>query len=276
MLSMNTDYCKDTGSPEPYLERIGEAGFSHVHWCHQWNSDFLYSSWEVDEIRKWLEKSGLKLLDLHASVGQEKNWVSLREYERLSGLELVRNRIEMTGRLGADATILHIPGTPEGSEAVFRDALRRSIDSLESFARARRVRIAVENDYNYNLVHAVMKSVFAEYGPDFLGLCYDSGHGNMDGGGLDQLESLKDRLIAVHLHDNDGKSDQHKLPFSGTVDWPRLAKIIAGSSYGKCLNLEVTIHGSGIGDERAFLAEAFERATAFGGMVEKAQSGGGA
>ena len=25
----------------------------------------------------------------------------------------------------------------------------------------------------------------------------------------------------MHLHDNDGKEDQHKLPFTGTVDWEK-------------------------------------------------------
>ena len=42
MLSMSTDYAEDTGSPELQLRRIAEAGFTHVHWCHHWDDDFLY------------------------------------------------------------------------------------------------------------------------------------------------------------------------------------------------------------------------------------------
>ena len=44
MLSITTDYAKDVGDPSPYLRSIAEAGFSHLHWCHQWNTDFLYAA----------------------------------------------------------------------------------------------------------------------------------------------------------------------------------------------------------------------------------------
>ena len=47
MLSMTSDYVTETGCPEPYLRRIAEAGFSRVHWCHQWNTDFLYADCEA-------------------------------------------------------------------------------------------------------------------------------------------------------------------------------------------------------------------------------------
>ena len=65
-LSLTTDYATDTGNPEPYLKRIAEAGFSHVHWCHHWNTDFLYSPYEIAQIAEWLDDFGLRLLDLHA------------------------------------------------------------------------------------------------------------------------------------------------------------------------------------------------------------------
>jgi sugar phosphate isomerase/epimerase len=85
--------------------------------------------------------------------------------------------------------------------------------------------------------------------------------------GLDHLESLKDRLISVHLHDNDGASDQHKLLFSGTVDWERLARIMAESAYAKCVSMEVTMGRMGIEDEGVFLAEAFKTGTRFSRMI---------
>ncbi len=112
MLSMTTDYRQDRGSPEPYLRRIAEAGFSHLHWCHHWNDDFLYADVEIDWIRQCLDEFGLKLNDLHASAGLEKCWVSPVEYERLAGVELVQNRIEMAAKLNSDVIILHLPAEP--------------------------------------------------------------------------------------------------------------------------------------------------------------------
>jgi len=77
------------------------------------------------------------------------------------------------------------------------------------------------------------------YDPGFLGRCYDSGHGNgITRGGIDELDRLKDRLICLHLHDNNGALDEHLMPFEGTIDWDRLTRIIAASSYDRPLNLE--------------------------------------
>jgi hypothetical protein len=27
-----------------------------VHWCHQWDTDFLYSEWEIRQIGQWLDE----------------------------------------------------------------------------------------------------------------------------------------------------------------------------------------------------------------------------
>lgn len=34
-IALNTDIFNDTGCPAPYLRAIAEAGFTHIHWCHQ-------------------------------------------------------------------------------------------------------------------------------------------------------------------------------------------------------------------------------------------------
>ena len=256
-LSVTTDYAKDTGDPSPYLKRIADTGFSHVHWCHHWNTDFLYSKWEIEQIQRWLTDYGLQLLDLHGSVGPEKNWASPREYQRLAGVELVQNRVEMTAQLGGRVMIIHIPDEPGSAP------LRKSLDQLEAFARAKGVRIAIENGS-----FEAIQSVLQEYDPGYLGLCYDCGHGN-HGAGLDRLEELKDRLISVHLHDNDGVRDLHRLPFSGTVDWPRLARIMAESAYTKPVSMEVSMHNSEIEDEEVFLKQAFEAGTRFSRMIDE-------
>jgi sugar phosphate isomerase/epimerase len=127
------------------------------------------------------------------------------------------------------------------------------------------VRIALENggDDSVN----TMQRLFPLYDAGFLALCYDCGHGNLTGHGLDQLEQLKDRLAVTHLHDNDGTGDQHNIPFTGTVDWPRLADLIARSAYRKPISMESNMHRSGIHDEREFLARAYTAGERLAGMV---------
>ena len=78
-------------------------------------------------------------------------------------------------------------------------------------------------------------------------VCWDFGHANLTG--LCQsaeLEQLRGRVRVLHIHDNDGAVDNHRLPFTvgrGAVDWEdaaeglRLCEFFAAP--GRCLNLEL-------------------------------------
>ncbi len=124
------------------------------------------------------------------------------------------------------------------------------------------MRLAIENG-NMPAITALLK----EYDPAYLGHCYDCGHGNVAGDGLDHLEGIKDRLISIHLHDNDSTGDQHQPLFMGTVDWPRLAKIIATSSYKGPVSMEVVMRNSGIEDIPTFLSHVYKTGCRFTEMV---------
>jgi len=263
-LSITTDYVSDHGDPSPCLRRIADAGFTHVHWCHQWSTDFAYSRYEIAQIKRWLREFGLKLLDLHGTTGREKNWASDIEWVRRSGVELARNRIAMTARLGAGVVVQHLNADTVTSP------VRRSLDELQPYARRLGVRLAIENTGRFD----VLTAIFGLYGPDYIGLCYDSGHANLSGGGgAAALEPLRDRLIAVHLHDNDATGDQHKLPFMGSVDWQRLMPLIGSSAYRKCLSLEVSMPNSGFAEDAPFLQEAHRVGEKLVGMIGQQSSG---
>ena len=258
-LSVATDYVTDRGDPSPYLERIAKAGFSHVHWCHHWGTDFLYSKWEIEQIQKLLTRYGLHLLDLHGAIGPEKNWVSPLEYERLAGVELVQNRIDMAAQLEGKVVVMHIPYESNNLP------LRKSLEQLEPFVRAKGVRIAIENTNNFDAITELL----SEYDANYLGLCYDSGHGNVSRNGLERLDMLKHRLISVHLHDNDGNSDQHRLPFSGNIDWRRFARIVSESAYNDPVSMEVSMRNEEIQSEEEFLKQSIEVGERLSHMIDE-------
>lgn len=266
MLSVTTDFATDKGDPSPFLRYIAEAGFSHVHWCHHFDDDFAYFSAEVEQIRTWLSEYGLQVLDLHASSGVEKQWFASEEYRRKAGVDLVKNRIEMVARLDASVIVMHAGGPNPRDQGLYWTQIRRSLDEIEPFARERSVRIAIENG-----TWSVLGPLLAAYPPDYVGLCYDSGHANMEPDGMGEMERLKDRLIAVHLHDNTGRGDLHNPIFSGTVNWARLARILATSAYRGPVQMEITLENSGFSDAAAFLAHARETGERFAEMIDEAQ-----
>jgi len=268
-LSMATDYARDTGNAEPSLRRIAEAGFRHIQWIHHWNHDFIYTQPEIEHIAGLMNDLGLSLYDIHAPTGAEKNWFSTVEYQRLAGVEIIKNRVEMCATLGGSVIVAHIPElVPENLRSWHQ--LKRSLDQLEAFCCANAVRIAVENrPYDqFNGIH----ELFSENDPQFIGLCYDSGHGNIGGNGLQYLDSVKERLISVHLHDNDGLADQHKPVFTGTVDWEELARLVSESPYREFLTLETQMKSSGMDNEDLFLKRAHSDGLALQKMIWKPQA----
>jgi len=73
------------------------------------------------------------------------------------------------------------------------------------------------------------------------------------------------------LTDNDGISDQHKPPFSGTIDWERLCQLIARSAYKKPISMEVVMRNTSFTDAKLFLKECFEAGSRLSRMVEEHQ-----
>lgn len=290
--AISTDFLVWYGSPEPYLQYIAEAGFSHVFWCHQWKSDFLYSSSEIDQIGRWLNIYNLKLLDIHASCGIEKCWFSPVEYERKAGVELVLNRSVMLAELnptGLGALTMHIPETAASQlteQARLElpakiDALMRSLDELIPYLYKYGVKIAVENSYSDDF--QLIKRVLESYPAECIGMTYDSGHGNMNEcKGAEYLKAHLDRLEVLHLNDNNGVKDLHQPAGYGTLNWEELAGILARSNYcktGKPLSWEISMgntpyinHELQVNQKpesfRAFLQDCFQRCQNFDRLVK--------
>jgi len=265
-LSMATDYASDTGNAEPFLRGIAHAGFRHIQWIHHWRHDFIYTRPEVEYISELMEELGLSLYDIHAPTGNEKNWFSTVEYQRRAGVEIIRNRIEMCQTLGGQVIVTHIPELiSENLESWYQ--LKKSLDELEEVCAEHRVRIAVENRSRDKFDG--IAELFSEYSPQYLGLCYDTGHGNIGGKGLGHLETYKERLISLHLHDNTGSRDKHQPVFSGTVDWDRFARIIAASPYREFLTFETDMRHSGFDTEAAFLESTYAGGLELLALIER-------
>jgi len=247
------------------LGLIREAGFTHVNFTTDGGSSYMFSGPEINFTARMIHDAGLKVKSLHASNGrngilevssrQDRTPVmetrrdigSPHEWQRLSGIELVQNRVALAAALGSPDAILHIEiddtvfRSPE-TEAAFFDPFWYSLDALEPFCRAHGVKIAVENLLGASADSWVLlfDRLFQRYDASFIGMCFDTGHWFAAAGPGDMtlLDRHGDRLIATHVHDNFGVMDEHLLPFDGRIDWPIYMKAIAGTACEMPLNLE--------------------------------------
>lgn len=76
-----------------------------------------------------------------------------------------------------------------------------------------------------------------------------------------------DKLMALHLHDNDESADQHRMPFDGNINWDVVMKKLTDINYKGPIALEIMNKGyEHIKEPREFLAIAFERAKGLEGL----------
>lgn len=121
----------------------------------------------------------------------------------------------------------------------------KSIRALARTAEEYGVSIAIENVPEP--FPGLMKSVsdFEEFYARFegnMGLVLDVGHANVNGQTESFLKAFPDRIVHMHLSDNDGKSDQHLGIGWGTVNWDGLAGLLRKSAYDKTVIIESIEH----------------------------------
>ena len=75
-----------------------------------------------------------------------------------------------------------------------------------------------------------------------LGICLDTGHLNLTvKGHRDFILKAGARLKALHIADNDGVTDQHRMPFNyGTVDFYEVVRALREIGYEGIFNLEIS------------------------------------
>ncbi len=127
---------------------------------------------------------------------------------------------------------------------------------LIPFAQKNRVTICLENmftRYKKKLYAACCSDIaFAcrlidalneKAGERLFGFCLDTGHLLLVAKDVRlAMLQLGDRLEAFHIHDNDGVNDQHKIPYTGILDWERFIDGLRLTRCQKPLNFET--HGA--------------------------------
>ena len=69
--------------------------------------------------------------------------------------------------------------------------------------------------------------------------CWDCGHEYSRLADEKPMPLFRDKLAALHIHDNFITSDDHLIPFTGKVDFDYVAKELAQSGFDGTLMLEI-------------------------------------
>ena len=214
----------------------------------------------VADLQQWLADAGLELHSVHAPIseslvggrwGPPLSLASADADSRARALTEAEHALHIARRIPFAAFVTHlgIPRAQAPSPADnSRDGARRSITALQALAEPLGVKVAVEvipNELSRtgSLVHFVEEVLDT----DTVGICFDFGHAHMDGDVIDALETVSEHLLTTHVHDNRGRTDDHLVPFDGTIDWPAALTTLQKVGYDGPMMLEIAAHGTPAG-----------------------------
>lgn len=147
-----------------------------------------------------------------------------------------------------------------GSEDAEWQQTEELVHSLAPLAKELGITICIENLYDSIGGHLVegpccnVKKVIEridrineEYQAEVLGFCFDTGHANLVGLDMEKfITSLGERLKVLHIHDNDGISDLHQIPYTfaktrenmASTDWDGFLRGLSNIKFDKVLSFE--------------------------------------
>ena len=206
-------------------------------------------------LREWAatrDRLGVEVPQCHATILADV--ASPNAETRATDLGAVHRDIDTCSELSIRNIVLH-PGGWEG--APDRETLVRVTNlRLEAFAELAAhceragTRIAIENMCDggtglwgmrrFGSIVEEILDLIAQVGSPALGVCLDTSHANIQR--LIQPVAIRtcgDKLIALHVSDNDTSGDQHKAPLYGTVDFPGVVVALREVGYQSNFNLEI-------------------------------------
>ena len=236
---------------------IKSAGFSGIQM-----GQFLEPNYEARcGIAK---KYSLKIENLHVPF---RNVNSLWEpgIDGDNYTNLLINCAEFCEKNEIPAVVIHLSNGLNPPEKIMLgwSRLERAICKAYEFG----VRFLVENLHFIDNGIKIFFDIFAEY---HVGFCFDTGHAHCYTPEYNWLEHFGDKLAALHISDNDGKTDTHALPFDGTNNWDSLVSIL-NKNKSIPLSFEVRIdrYKNYYKNDFNFLKDAYEKARQLEKLLSK-------
>ncbi|MFO8079469.1 MAG: sugar phosphate isomerase/epimerase family protein [Armatimonadota bacterium] len=208
----------------------------------------------ADEVREVLEESNCVMPQVHLLISA--NVAAADEFERRRDMASVRRQIELCSRMGVRIGVIH-PGGDQpdafADELAERERRVESFRKLADYAAQFDFSLAIENmtdgardrrssvgQRRYGATIEELHALIDAIDRPNVGICLDVGHAHVQG--IDMAEGVRqcgDRLIATHIQDNDGRSDQHLAPIRGSIDWTAGIAALRETGYEGLFNLEI-------------------------------------
>ncbi len=210
---------------EDRLALIKENGFDGV--MLGFSEEYKHNQFEL------ADKTGLAVENVHSPFDRMNAL-----WDKRSDSTAIYNRTADCIRICAENNVSRIVVHPTDGLVPPQVSLfgMKNFDGLISTAANYGVKLLFENIQ----LPSFLDILFDKFGvSESVGFCYDIGHENCFTKGEDRLVKHSGLLEALHIHDNEGSSDSHMLPFDGNIDYRLFAEKLKTIGYEGALSLEV-------------------------------------
>jgi len=171
---------------------------------------------------------------------------------RLNRLEEMKRCLHFTALLGAKYMAVH-PIMPYGIQDLKTLNYRATYElnliyysKLADAAKEEGVCIGLENmpmpEFSVSSPSDILRIV-KNINHDNLKICLDTGHVTMykDTTPANALRELGSYVKILHIHDNNGQQDWHRMPYDGVIDWADFSKALKEIGYDGVFSLETGV-----------------------------------
>ena len=263
---------------EETIRRVGKLGYPGIEvWGgrpHAYYKDVNQS--RAFALREAIEKEGMETSGfIPAQFGYPTSLCSPIEGIRRDSVEYIKGSIDTSVAMGCKKVSL-CPGRTLYGQG-YEQGMGRLIESLNQLvdhASKNDVLLLLEPAHMYesDLILTVEEGVrlIEEQKYTNMGLAVDTGHCHVNKESLvDVLLLIQEKNIPLHIHldDNNGLSDQHKIPGEGTISFVPFLQTLLETGYDGFLTVELGFDYTANPD-----AAAYQSKKAVLSMIEEVQS----
>lgn len=164
---------------------------------------------------------------------------------RAERAEFMRRSIRLAAKIGCKNWVIHpmmpISMLDKWDPSVTWDVNVQFFRDLLPYAKEHDVTICFENmpekGFSMSTVEKTLEFIHL-INDDHFQLCLDTGHAAIFGNVGDAIRLAGKDLRVFHIHDNDGKNDQHWFPGMGVIDWTDFMEALREIEFDGVLSIE--------------------------------------
>lgn len=233
--------------PEEMVRTFAEKGWHHLELSDEHARELLARGDTAKtgaKFRKFAQEHGVSFPQGHLKIAADVAPPEQKAFDEI--IDELKHWIDLFVAVGVRAAVIH-PGGDDfrqqgGDEGKILDLQVHALTILSRHSAGSGMVFCLENlskppaDTAEHLLAIIAAAPEAE-----VGICLDTGHLHMAGGDPGEfVRQAGSSLLALHIDDNDGSSDQHLLPYArGTVPWENLMPALREVGYSGLFNFEI-------------------------------------